>query len=156
MAATVTVPAPPDAVWELVTDPDRFAEWADRTLEVTRADRPLSIGSTYEERNVVLGSMTGESRWTVVEHEPPRRTTHRGEGLALASSLDFFLELREVEQATEVTVGLRYRPGLGPLGRVIDRLHARRSLQASMERSARNIGVLVERELSRSGARSAG
>ena len=147
MAATVTVPVPPQAVWELLTDPDRFAEWADRTLEVTRADRPLSIGSTYEERNVVMGSMTGESRWTVVEHEPPRRTTHRGEGLAMAASLDFFLELREVEQATEVTVGLRYRPGLGPLGRMIDRLGARRSLQASMERSAQNIRALAEREL---------
>ena len=156
VAATATVPASAQAVWDLVTDPDRFVEWAERTVEVTRADRPLSIGSTYEERNVVLGSITGQSRWTVVEYEPPRRTTHRGQGLPLARSLDFFLELREVAQATEVTAGLRYRPGLGPLGRLIDRLHARRALQASMERSVRNIAALAERELSRSAAHSAG
>src|SRR5438067_9284766 len=91
VAATVVVPAPPEAVWGLVSDPDRFAEWAEPTEEVLRADRPLRIGSTYEERTVVLGPFKGQSRWTVVEHEPPRRQTHRGEGLALAASLDFFL-----------------------------------------------------------------
>ena len=55
-AATVVVPAPPEAVWELVSDPDRFAEWAELTEEVTSADRPLQLGSTYEERNVGAGS----------------------------------------------------------------------------------------------------
>ena len=54
-AAIVVVPAPPEAVWELVSDPGRFAEWAQLTEEVIRADRPLRLGSTYEERNVVLG-----------------------------------------------------------------------------------------------------
>ena len=114
-AATVVVPAPPEGVWELVSDPDRFAEWADLTVEVTRADKPLRLGSTYEERNVVLGPIKGTSRWTVVEDEAPRRQTHRGEGIALAASLDFFVELEPAEQATRLTVGLRYRPGLGAL-----------------------------------------
>jgi carbon monoxide dehydrogenase subunit G len=147
VAATATIPAPPEAVWDLVSDPERFPDWADRTLEVTRADRPLSIGSTYEERNVVLGPLTGTSRWTVVEHEPPLRSTHRGEGIALAAALDFFVELRPVEQATELTVGLRYRPGLGPLGALIDRVHSRRSLQESMQRTVANVASIAEREL---------
>ena len=145
--ATVVVPAPPEAVWELVSDPGRFAEWAELTDEVIRADKPLRLGSTYEERNIVLGPIKGTSRWTVVQHEAPRRQTHRGEGIALADSLDFFLQLEPAEQATELTVGLRYRPALGPLGALIDRLHIRRSTQAAMERSAANLAAIAEREL---------
>ena len=147
-AATVVVPAPPDAVWELVSDPLRFAEWFELTVEVTRADRPLKLGSTYEERNVVLGPIRGASRWTVVQHEAPRRQTHRGEGIALATSLDFFVELEPAEQATRLTLGLRYRPALGPLGALLDRLHTRRSLRRAMERSAANVAGIAERELS--------
>jgi carbon monoxide dehydrogenase subunit G len=151
-AATVVVSAPPEAVWELVSDPERFGEWAELTEEVIRADKPLRLGSTYEERNVVLGPIRGTSRWTVVQHEAPRRQTHRGEGIALASSLDFFMELEPVEQATQLTVGLRYRPGLGALGGLIDRLHARRAMQSAMQRSAANVATIAERELAPAGA----
>ena len=146
-AATVVVSAPPDAVWELVSDPERFGEWAELTDEVIRADKPLRLGSTYEERNVVLGPIKGTSRWTVVQHEAPRRQTHRGEGIALAASLDFFMELEPAEQATQLTVGLRYRPGLGVIGALIDRIHARRAMQAAMERSAANLAAIALREL---------
>jgi len=151
-AATVVVSAPPEAVWELVSDPERFGEWAELTEEVIRADKPLRLGSTYEERNVVLGPIRGTSRWTVVQHEVPRRQTHRGEGIALAASLDFFMELEPVEQATQLTVGLRYRPGLGALGALIDRVHLRGSVQAAMERSAANVAAIAERELAPAGA----
>jgi carbon monoxide dehydrogenase subunit G len=147
VAATAMVPAPPEAVWELISDPDRFAEWAELTEEVIRADKPLTLGSTYEERNVVLGPIKGMSRWTVVQHEAPRRQTHRGEGIALAASLDFFIELEPAERATQLTVGLRYRPGLGPIGAMIDRMYARRSMQAAMERSAANLAAIATREL---------
>jgi carbon monoxide dehydrogenase subunit G len=147
VAGTALVAAPPEAVWELVSDPDRFAEWAALTEEVTRADKPLKLGSTYEERNIVLGPIKGTSRWTVVQHEAPRRQTHRGEGIALAASLDFFIELEPDEQATRLTIGLRYRPGLGPLGALIDRVHLHRSMQAAMERSAANLAAIAEREL---------
>src|SRR5205807_3467419 len=123
----VIVPAPPEAVWQLVSDPDRFAEWAELTEEVTSSDRPLQLGSTYEERNVVLGPIKGTSRWTVVQHEAPRRQTHRGEGIALAASLDFFLELEPAEGATQLTLGLRYRAAYGALGALIDRVYSRRS-----------------------------
>jgi carbon monoxide dehydrogenase subunit G len=146
-AATVVVSAPPEAVWDLVSDPDRFAEWAELTEEVIRADKPLRFGSTYEERNVVLGPIKGTSRWTVVQHEAPRRQTHHGEGIALAASLDFFIELEPAGQATQLTVGLRYRPALGALGALIDRVHLHRSLQAAMERSAANLAAIAAREL---------
>src|SRR5437763_1847634 len=147
VAATLVVPAPPDPVWELVSDPQRFAEWFELTVEVTRADRPLKLGSTYEERNVVLGPITGTSRWTVVQHEAPGRQTHRGEGIALAASLDYFVELEPAEQVTRVTLGLRYRPALGALGALLDRVILHRSLQSAMERSGANLAAIAEHEV---------
>src|SRR4030088_3253173 len=125
-AATVVVPAQPEAVWELVSDPGRFAEWAQLTEEVIRADRPLGLGSTYEERNVVLGPIKGTSHWTVVQHEVPRRQTHRGEGIALAASLDFFIELETAEQATQLTAGLRYRAAHRAASSHLERIQLRR------------------------------
>lgn len=146
VSATVVVAATPDGVWQLVSDPGRFPEWADRTLEVTRHDGPLRIGSVYEERNQVIGPLTGMSRWTVVQHEPPRSTTHRGEGIALSAAMDFFTDIQPAGEGSRLTVGLRYRPALGPLGAIIDRLYMRRSLQASFERTAANIKRLAEGE----------
>jgi carbon monoxide dehydrogenase subunit G len=145
ISATARIAAPPEAVWALLSDPTRFADWADRTLEVTNArDNPLSLGSTYEERNVVLGPIKGQSRWTVVQHEAPHRQTHRGEGLPLTAALDFFVELRPLDGSTQLILGLRYRPSLGSLGSLLDRLWGRRSVQASMERSVRNVAALLE------------
>jgi hypothetical protein len=145
VSATATVPAAPDAVWALVSDPTRFVEWADRTIEVTRAeDNPLRLGSTYEERNVVLGPVKGVSRWTVVQHEAPRRQTHRGEGLPLAGPMDLFIDLQADGGATRLTIGLRYRPTLGSIGSLLDRVWGRRSVQASLERSVRSLAALVE------------
>lgn len=146
VSATVVLDASPDWVWHLVSDPGRFAEWADRTVEVTRHDGPLRIGSTYEERNQVMGPLTGTSRWTVVQHEPPHSTTHRGEGIALAAAMDFFTEVEPAGAGSRLTVGLRYRPALGPLGAIIDRVYMRRSLQASFERTAANVKRLAEGE----------
>lgn len=147
VTATVTIPAPVGRVWELATDPDRFADWADQMIEVVRADRPLRLGSTYEERNTLLGPVTGRSRWTVVEHDPPRRSASRGEGLPLVASLDVVTELREVEQATELTLAIRYRPGLGSLGLLLDRVAGRRSAQAGVDRSVARLAAIAEREL---------
>jgi carbon monoxide dehydrogenase subunit G len=155
VSATTTIPAAQEQVWSLVSDPAHFAEWADRTLEVSSADNPLRLGSNYEERNTVIGPMTGSSRWTVVEHEAPRRQTHRGEGIAMAAALDFFVELRPVENATEVTLGLRYRPAFGAIGAALDRIYFRRSLAQSFQRTAANLAALAKRELTADPAKRA-
>ena len=147
VSATTTIAAGQAQVWTLVSNPARFAEWADRALEVSSADAELRLGSNYEERNRVMGPITGVPRWTVVEHEAPRRQTHRGEGIAMAAALDFFVELQPVENATEVTLGLRYRPAFGAIGLLLDRLYFRRSLEQSFQRTAANLAELARREL---------
>ena len=147
--STAVVAVPIEAVWELVTDPARATDWAAATAEIRRADRPLRLGSTYQERTAILGPLRGSTRWTVIEHDPPRRTVHRGEGIAIAAAMTREIALREIEGASEVTLAFRYRPALGGLGDLLDRAVFRRSLQSSLNQSARNLEALAARELAR-------
>ena len=86
---TVTVsrviPAPSEQIWRVLDDTSRYAEWVPQTLEVTRNDGEAVVGATYDERNRVVGPITGSSRWRVVERDPGRYSLHEGEGLPLVA-----------------------------------------------------------------------
>jgi carbon monoxide dehydrogenase subunit G len=141
------VAAPIEAAWDLVTDPTRAPDWAANTVESRRADRPLRLGSTYEERNVVLGPLRGSTRWTVIHHDPPNRSVHRGEGVPIASAMTREIALRSADGATEVALIFRYRPALGAVGDLLARTLLHRSLQSALNDSARNLEALAAREL---------
>lgn len=145
--ASTTVPAPPEAVWELVCDSTRYAEWVEATDEVVRTDGPARAGSTYDERNTVLGPVKARSRWTVVEHEPPRRSLHRGEGIWIAEdvSLEMLLE-PEGDAATRLTLTFRYTPKFGPLGALLVRAGLHRHIEAGFQRSVRRLAEIAARE----------
>jgi hypothetical protein len=95
-----------------------------------RLDRHAGLGVAYEQHGGVLTPLAGRSRWRVVEFDPPRRQVHRAEHLRLAASYDRIFELRsDGADGTWLTLGVRYRPALGLLGRAADRALLR-SLQA--------------------------
>ena len=93
VTAYAVVPAPPERVWELVSDSSRYHEWVEGTDAVTRTDGPTSPGSTYDEVNPILGPWKATTRWTVTEYEAPRRQVHRGTGLPLTAEFDVIFEL---------------------------------------------------------------
>lgn len=69
-----TVPARPDAVWEVLTD----VAHADRVLRGVKAsalitDGPYDVGTRWREKRTVFGHH-GEEELEVVEAEPPSRT----------------------------------------------------------------------------------
>ena len=70
------IPAPPDRVWELVSDSSRYHEWVEGTDAVTRTDGPTKPGSTYDEVNPILGPWKAKTHWTVTEYVAPRRQVH--------------------------------------------------------------------------------
>lgn len=147
VVASVTVPVSPQAAWELLCDTSRYAEWVDATDSVVRTDGPAREGSTYDERNTVLGPVKTGSRWTVVEHEPPRRTLHRGEGILLASEASIEMSVAPVAgEAAEVTLTFRYTPALGPAGRLLASAVLHRRLEAGFRRSADAFAQLAARE----------
>jgi uncharacterized protein YndB with AHSA1/START domain len=142
-----TITARPEQVFELISDTTRYSDWAENTLEVVRTDGPARVGSTYDERNVVFGPIRASSRWKVVEHDPPRRSLHTGDGIGLARSTSVEFELVPAGESTELTLTFRYEPAFGPIGAAIDGLVARRSLEASIGRSLENLAGIAEREL---------
>jgi carbon monoxide dehydrogenase subunit G len=146
VTASAVVPAPPERVWELLSDTSRYAEWVAGTDAVTRTDGPSRQGSTYEEVNPILGPWKAKSHWTVVEYDPPRRQVHEGSGIPLSSEFHVTMEVTPQEGASEVTMTLRGKPALGPVGAVFARL-MQGQVARDNRKSVESLAALAAREL---------
>ena len=122
VTASKVVPVPPDAVWELVSDTARYAEYVEGTDEVSRSGGPAGHGVTYEEVNPILGPWRARTTWTVIEFEPPRRQAHRSSDIPLMSRMDVIMEVAPEADGSRVTFTLEGAPSLGPLGVVFAKL----------------------------------
>ena len=147
VSASAAVSAPPERVWELLSDTARYEDWVEGTDEVTRTDGPAQPGSTYDEVNPILGPWKAKSHWTVTEFDAPRRQVHRGEGFPLTRSFEVIMELAPSgEGASEVTVTLRATSSGGPVGSLFASLMKgqvtrdnRKSVDAFAEVAAREL-----------------
>jgi len=77
---TAQIPAAPDKVWDVLTDPTRFPEWF-TTHEGFIGDVParLEEGSTYTQRVKAMG-MPADTAWRVVTAQAPQRLELAGDG----------------------------------------------------------------------------
>jgi carbon monoxide dehydrogenase subunit G len=148
VTASAVVPAPPESVFGLLCDTERYPEWVTGTNAVTRTDGPASEGSTYDEVNPILGPWKASTRWRVVSHEPPRRTVHRTGDIPLSSSFEVVMEVAPEGDASRVTITLRGEPAVGPLGATFARLMQgqvdrdnRRTVEAFAELATRELGA---------------
>ena len=152
MTATATIPAPAEKVWELSCDTARYAEWVKGTSEVVKTDGPAHMGSTYDEINPILGPWKARSHWTVVEHAPPNRSVHAGEGLPLCKEFSVETVVSPVgDDACEFTLTLRATPSGGPAGRAFFSL-MKGQTERDNRKNVENFAELAGREL---GARQA-
>jgi hypothetical protein len=117
------IAARPREVWLVLSAVERHPEWCPWTRAVVAAGAaPAGLGLGYEERGGVLTPLAERSRWRIVEFDPPRRQVHRAEHVRLAAAFDRVFELRsDGGDGTWLTLGVRYRPALGRLGRAADR-----------------------------------
>ena len=113
--ATTTVEAPPDAVLDLLTDPDAIASWAPVDFEVSdlESDR-LAPGS----RPRVAGRLAGVTVGFEVEVLAADR-----DRLALRAAgpvaFDVRYDLEPAADGSEVRASIGVRPGRGFRGRVL-------------------------------------
>jgi carbon monoxide dehydrogenase subunit G len=148
VTASAVVPAPPEDVFALLSDTERYPEWVTGTNAVTRTDGPAAEGSTYDEINPILGPWKASTKWQVVEHEAPRRSVHRTGDIPLSGSFEVVMEVAPEGGASEVTITLRGEPAYGPVGAVFARLMKgqvdrdnRSSVEAFAELATRELGA---------------
>src|SRR5579884_1081194 len=142
VAASAVIAAPPERVWELVSDTSRYAEWVAGTAAVTRSDGPAREGSTYDEINPIVGPWRAKTRWSVVEFDPPRRQVHRTEDIPFASEFLVIIDLAPSGSGSQATFTLQAKPSLGILGASI--LRALKSQTGKdNERTVRNLVELA-------------
>ena len=116
VTATAVLPVPPEQLWELISDTDRYPEWVQGTDAVTRTDGPTAPGSTYDEVNPVIGPWKARTHWTVVEHDAPRRQVHTSADLPLVSRLDIVMVSDPHPAGTSFALTFRAVPSHGPVG----------------------------------------
>jgi uncharacterized protein YndB with AHSA1/START domain len=139
------IPAPAEAIWKVLDDTSRYAEWVPQTDAVTRNDGEAVVGATYDERNTVLGPIKGDSRWRVVERDEGRYSRHEGEGLPLVKNVSIEFTTQAAGESTEVSSTLRYDNTLGPLGALLDKL-AHGQTVAAQKQALENLEAIVKSE----------
>jgi uncharacterized protein YndB with AHSA1/START domain len=91
--ATRELPAPPEAIWAMVADPSRWADWFtvhEKWLEEPPAT--LTPGTKLTAKIVMMG-MANKIEWTIDDVEPPNRLSLSGTGMAgVKCSFTFTLE----------------------------------------------------------------
>ncbi|MER6345080.1 SRPBCC family protein [Streptomyces sp. NPDC001595] len=137
-------------VWDVVSATHRYAEWVNGVLEVTAHHGTAEVGRTYRERNRTVGSLTTRSTWTVRAIDPLRRRIDSATGFAPMHDLTNIFEFRRLTfddgtEGVEMTYTVRYRPGLGLVGRAVDALQ-QPGLRKAFQRSMRNLEDLVVAE----------
>jgi uncharacterized protein YndB with AHSA1/START domain len=87
------LPAPPEEIWDILTDPSRSAEW--QTIHQGfsgEAPARLETGTTFSQKITIMG-MPGEVKWTVATADAPSHLELTGEGpMGTKATAKFVLE----------------------------------------------------------------
>lgn len=139
--ATTTVEAPPDAVLDMLTDPDAIASWAPVDFEVSElgTDR-LSAGCRPRVAGR-LGGLTVGFEVEVLEAGEDRLALRAAGPVAF----DVRYDLEPADGGSEVRASIGVRPGRGFRGRVLaeatNALLSAGALQHSLDRIGRSVAI---------------
>lgn len=142
---TLELHAPPETVFDLMADYERYPEWVAIVEEarLVSGDR-IEAGAEYEEVSH-LGPKRSTSQWRVTEFDPPHRQVH--EGMLPFGPVTLTIEIRPngdggtiLDHTVEVTAFPRFRP----VGWLIERLVLVRRFERDMTESLAAFTELVE------------
>jgi carbon monoxide dehydrogenase subunit G len=121
VTASVEIDAPPDAVWDVVMDPDRLGDWVTIHRRVSRvSDRPLREGSTLAQ-SLRLRGATFKVRWKVAELEGRRAARWEGRGPARSEAHIGYRLVSRDGGGTCFEYENEFKAPLGPLGAAASR-----------------------------------
>lgn len=138
----VELKASPEAVYDLIADPDRLEEWVtihDELLECTAGG--LKKGSELTQC-LRLAGQRFKVRWKVVESDRPHRLVWEGRG-PMRSKAKVINELKATDQGTRFSYTNEYNLPGGPLGKMAGPV-VRRVTSGELQRSLEQLRKLVE------------
>lgn len=140
---TIEIEAPPERVFELLTDLDRLQDWATIAGDAENPPaKPLSQGATWKHKVKVAGvELTGD--WKVVALDPPRlvqyeATRNEGGWLKMRQSV------APAGQGSRVELEVDYELPWGVLGQAVDKLVVERRNEREAEESLQNLKDILE------------
>lgn len=143
--AEIEIDAPPAAVWAVVMDPRRLADWV--TIHRRLGDVPARLrqGSTFEQTLNLRGAHLHVT-WTVVDIDEPRRAVWEGHGPA-HSRASIVYELRPLgDDKTHFVYSNQFKPPGGALGAVAGRVLVGGLSHREAQRSLARLKQLIESE----------
>lgn len=144
----VTVACPPEAVFDVLSNVERLAEFSHITVEVRKGPgRPLEVGDTFEQTVKVFG-VNLDTEWEVTEVQP--NTLIRVEGRSKSNGKASMTE-RLTPSGTGCTVQLEvdYDPPLGFIGEIADKLVFEQRHEDDAEQLLASLKTLCETSSSR-------
>jgi uncharacterized protein YndB with AHSA1/START domain len=139
------MPVPPEAVWDVLADPDEYAYWVVGSKRIRDADATWPAPGSKFHHTVGIGPFTLNDHTVAREADPPRRLELRAKGRpALTAVVGFEL----IPRAGGTLVRIRERPdgvfsilALNPLVHIATRLRNAESLmrleELALRRAAR-------------------
>jgi carbon monoxide dehydrogenase subunit G len=138
--STVTVPATPDHVWELIVTPATYEKWLTiHTKWKSEVPETFTQGAQVAEVVTMLG-MANTITWTVDELEAPARLRISGTGMAGVKT-SFTLEVgADGNGASSVSIDAMFEGQMiaGALGKAVEK-----DAKENLDRSLQNIAALV-------------
>jgi len=141
---TVSVHAPIERVWELVTDYARFPEWQTNLIEVKDFEGvPGEVGFAYRAVYKALGRRI-EGRFEIAKVERPRFLEEKGEMPGTGEATTTTVLESTPDGGTACTFTMDYEMGAGFLAGLADRILFERAIERDIRHSNENLKALVE------------
>lgn len=135
------IKAPAETIWKLLTDLDRFYEWAPVRMRLTSEKQGLD--ATYHTTGKFLG-MNFEIDQRCTEWEENRRWSYTMPFGKKRAKLSWILE--PYQSGTKLTEIFDYELPYSFIGKFIDTLIFRRYIRKMMEKELENLKAILEME----------
>lgn len=114
VVTSIDIAAPPEAVWDVVMDPERLEEW------VTIHRRLEDFTDTSMEQVLCLRGVNFHVKWELATSDRPRHAHWKGKGPA-RSRAETEYTLRAIDGGTRFEYRNEFKAPLGPLGAAASR-----------------------------------
>jgi uncharacterized protein YndB with AHSA1/START domain len=135
------VEAPVETVWEMISDPARFVEWSEETIEVTGVPTRIEEGSTFEMTSRGPMRLKATTTFKVEELRDMREIKLRCQTSGFYSH--WLLTEAQGNTFAEMELGVE-REGLAKSARAMGALHTkgylRRAAEATLDGLRRAVG----------------